>query len=345
MVVDTNQLHVVIGATGGTGSTLVRVLAGSGARVRAVSRGSRIELPVGVEAAQGDALDTERMRAVCRGASVVYICVNPPFAHWNTLFPQVMDSFIAAVGSIEATLVFADDTWMYGPAIGPLTEDHPQCPAGALGVLRGRLAATLLDAHRRGVVRAVIGRASELYGPHVESLLGANLFGAALAGNRMFWPGNLDSPLNPTFIDDFARGLITLGTHQEALGQVWHIPTDTPTTGRAFVQMLVEETGTDSNVSSLSRTLVQMLGLVWPVARQGAELMYQFDRPYIVDAGKYRRVFGATPTPYREGIRQTVAWHRQRLTSENARPTRNWWRTMWSYGTSTQVHSKRKRPW
>src|SRR3712207_4508173 len=57
MAMDTNQLHVVIGATGGTGSALVRALVARGERVRAVSRGPLGALPASVEAVQGDAMD------------------------------------------------------------------------------------------------------------------------------------------------------------------------------------------------------------------------------------------------------------------------------------------------
>jgi nucleoside-diphosphate-sugar epimerase len=339
---NTKQLHVVVGATGGTGSALVRTLAGDGARVRAVSRNFPEGLPAGVEFVKGDALDVDSMCEVCQDAHVVYNCVNPPFARWHVLFPQVMDNLIIAAGRAGATLVFADDTWMYGPPTGPITEEHPQQPAGALGVLRAILAANLLDAHRQGKVRAVIGRASELYGPGVESLLGANLFECALAGNRIFWPGSLDSPLNPTYIDDFARGLVTLGTHDESLGHVWHIPTDTPITGREFVQLLVAETGTQSSVTALNRTFVKLLALVWPVARQGAELIYQFDKPYVVDSNKYRRAFGAAPTPYVDGIRQTLLWYRRRMASEETRDDNRWWKVVWRYSRSASSHSKKE---
>lgn len=335
-----NTLHVVVGATGGTGSALVQALARQGARVRAVSRGVSGALPASVESVQADALNIASIREACQGAQVVYNCVNPPFAQWHTLFPQVMDNLIAAAGHTGATLVFADDTWMYGPATAPLTEEHPQRPAGPLGALRGQLAATLLDAHRRGAVQAVIGRASELYGPAVESLLAANLFQAALASKRVFWPGALDSPLNPTFIDDFADGLITLGTRAEALGQVWHIPSNSAITGRAFTQLLAEETGTRFRVSALSRKYVALLALIWPVARQGAELIYQFDTPYVVDSSKYQRTFGSTATPYREGIRRTVAWYRQTLESTSTQPDGNWWRRTWRIGSQALKQAK-----
>jgi nucleoside-diphosphate-sugar epimerase len=281
---------------------------------------------------RGDATDPESMRAVTEGASVVYNCVNPPFAQWRVLFPRVNDALIAAASGTGATLVFADDTWMYGPPLGPLTEDHPIRPAGEKGAIRAELAARLLDAHRRGTVRAVIGRASELYGPHVESLLGANLFRAALTGGRAMWPGSLDSPLNPSFIDDFAGVLIQLGTSEEALGQVWHIPTAEPITGRAFTRLLFEEAGAPLKVSVISRPLVQLLKLLWPVAREGAELIYQFEAPYVVDASKYRQAFGDGSTSYREGIRLTLAWYRRVLGEQRAHQQRAWWQEVWRYG-------------
>lgn len=80
-------------------------------------------------------------------------------------------------------------------------------------MLRAWLADMLLAAHNKGQVQAVIGRGGELYGPLVESVLGQNVFGAAVSGKRALWFGNLDLPLTPLFIDDFARGLITLAEH------------------------------------------------------------------------------------------------------------------------------------
>ena len=60
----------------------------------------------------------------------------------------------------------------------------------------------------------------------------------------------------------------------------------------------------------MSSTLVRTLGLVWPLAREGAEMVYQFERPFVVDGSKYGRAFGGyEATPYRKGIRQTIDWY------------------------------------
>jgi len=46
--------------------------------------------------------------------------------------------------------------------------------------------------------------------------------------------------------------------------------------------------------------------------REVKEVLYEFERPFVVDHGKYERVFGSNPTPHREGIERTLQWFRQR---------------------------------
>ena len=50
---DADRTHVVVGASGGTGSALVRELVGRGRRVRAVNRSGRLAVPEGVEVVAG----------------------------------------------------------------------------------------------------------------------------------------------------------------------------------------------------------------------------------------------------------------------------------------------------
>ncbi len=316
-----NELHVVIGASGGTGSAIVRELVARGKQVRGVNRSGHANFPFNIEILKADATDPTHMREVCQGATVVYNCVNPPFTQWTELFPAVMEATIAGAAAANTKYVFADDTWMYGKVNGPMTEDLPCRPASNKGVLRAWLAEMLLAAHSKGQVQAVIGRGGELYGPLVESVLGQNLFGAALSGKRAMWFGNLALPLTPLFIDDFARGLITLAEHDEAIGQVWHIPTAEPITGREFVRLVFGEVGRVPRVIACSSRVVKALGLFWPLAREGAEMIYQFEQPFIIDSSKYQSAFGkATVTSYQEGILQTLDWYRTQTQSRSNEP-------------------------
>lgn len=114
-----------------------------------------------------------------------------------------------------------------------------------------------------------------------------------------------------------------LGEREEALGEVWHVPTAEPTTGRQLVRMIFEECGEDAKVGAVGSRVARALGLFWPLAREGAEIVYQFERPFVVDSGKYARTFGqGEATPYREGIGRTVDWYRRSLRVGTARKGR-----------------------
>ena len=307
---DANKPHVVIGASGGTGGALVRELTRRGRQVRAVNRSGRLSAPPGVEVLAGDATDPERMREVCRGAAVVYNAVNVPFLQWRESFPAAVDGVLAGSGAAGARMVFVDDTWMYGRVEGPMTEDLPYRPVSNKGVLRAWLAERVLAAHARGEVRTVIGRAPELYGPGVESVLGRNVFSPPLTHGRGLWVGDMDQPLGPMFIDDFAFGLAELGEHDEALGRTWHLPTPAPTTARQFLAEVAAQARRPVNALRLGDSATRALGLAWPVAREGAEMLYQFRQPHSVDSTAYRSTIGpGRVTGYREGIAHTLRWY------------------------------------
>lgn len=308
---DVSKVHVVIGASGATGGALVRELARRGHSVRAVNQGGNAQVPDGVEVLAGDATDAARMREVCADAEVVYNAVNPPFATWRETFPAAVDGVLAGAQAAGARMVFVDDTWMYGRLNGPMTEDLPSRPVSDRGVLRAWLADKVLAAHAAGRVRTVIGRAPELYGPAVESLLGRTIFGSAVAGRPAVWGGELDQPLTPMFVDDFAHGLANLGESDEALGRVWHVPTPAPTTARQFFALVSAATGRQLRVVRVGERAVRAVGTVWPIARDGAQMLYQFGQPHVVDSSRYTEVFGAGQvTSYEDGVRRTVNWYR-----------------------------------
>lgn len=302
-------MHVVVGASGGTGSALVAELLRRGLPVRAINRSGKGEMPDGVELVAADAADARRMLEVCADAVAVYHCVNPPFDGWRRVFPEVNRSLIEAAGAAGATLVFADDTWMYGQVDGPMTEDLPYRPVSNLGVLRAWLAEMLLAAHSRGQVQVAIGRAGELYGPNVESVLAHNVFGQAARGHRVFWPGDPDLPITPTYIGDFARGLATVAGDPAAWGEVWHVPSGPPTTGREFTAAIGDLLGKPVKLTSISSRAATPLKLISAVVRQGAELLYQFEQPFIVDSSKFDTKFGDSATSYAQGISATLDWY------------------------------------
>ena len=190
-----------------------------------------------------------------------------------------------------------------------MTEDLPPIATTRKGRLRARLAQTLLDAHQAGSVQAVIGRASDYYGLGVvNSIAGERLFPAVLSGKKAMWAGSLDQPHSLTFIDDFARVLVTLGEQEQALGEVWHAPPAEPLTGRQFITLAFAVAGHPPRVGAYSPLMIRLAGLFDPMVRELGELAYEFEAPFVLDGSKYTRAFGGAPTPHEAAIRATLDW-------------------------------------
>ncbi len=312
-----SHLQVVLGATGGIGQALVQALAAQGVQVRAVNRSGRALVPASVEVMAADLTNRESTHAACQGATIVYHCAGLPYDQWATYMPVMLDNVIAAVSATGATLVYTDNCYMYAPTSQPLTEDSLQAPISRKGKLRKHLAETILAAHAQGQIRATIGRAPDFYGPGVRtSFVGEQFFTAVVAGKRVPWLGKLDVPHALSFVEDAARGLIVLGTHEQALGQVWHIPTAQALTGRQYIALASEAAGVPAKPLAVPALMLRTLGLTIPVLRESVELLYEFNEPLLFDGSKYTHAFGGMPAPHQEALRRTVAWYRQQASEE-----------------------------
>lgn len=302
-------LHVVFGAGGGAGSAVVRALAEQGRRTRAITHSAPPSLPGGVEHVRADALDAKAVATAARDAAVIYHCVNTPYETWPDTLPGILDNIIAAAAASDATLVYCDNLYMYGAPAGPLTEDTPQRPAGPKGRLRADLAERLFDAHSRGTVRAVSGRASDFFGPGASNTIAGQLvFPAARAGRRAYWLGSLDEPHSLNFVDDVGRQLVTLGTDERSPGAVWHLPAPPAITGRAFIEKVFEHVGKQPKMGRLPHGLMRLAGLFSRRMREIAGVVYQFEQPFVIDGARFVETFGeAECTSIDRGIELTLA--------------------------------------
>jgi nucleoside-diphosphate-sugar epimerase len=306
--------RVVLGASGGTGSAVVRDLAARGLPVRAVTRGGTADVPDGVEQVAADIGTTEGARRACEGAAVVYHCAQPGYTKWPELFPPMTQAILDGASAAGAKLVFADGLYVYGPPDGPMTEQTPQRAQGKKGRTRIEMADAVLGAHADGRLRVTIGRSSDDYGPRGPgSTVGENLINPALRGKRARWLGSLDQPHTLNYLEDMARALVTLGERDEADGQVWHLPAAEPLTGRQFLTLVFEAAGYPPKIGVASRPMIRIAGLFNPLMRELNETLYQFERPFVSDASKFQRAFGPLqPTPHAEAVNRTVEWFRRR---------------------------------
>src|SRR5262249_50597374 len=155
----------------------------------------------------------------------------------------------------------------------------PFRPTTRKGRVRAQMAEDLMAAHQAGIVRATSGRASDFYGPEAgaQGIFGDRIIPPLLAGKSVSVLGKLDVPHTYTFVPDFAKGLVVLGEHDEALGQSWHIPNAPTLTTRQMLTLFFEQVRLPPKIRAVPDLVVRMLGLINPLVREVAEMLYEFN--------------------------------------------------------------------
>jgi nucleoside-diphosphate-sugar epimerase len=306
--------HVVLG-TGAIGRAVMEDLLKRGESVRMVNRSGKMdEVPVGVEVIASDLYDPANVRAVTRGARVVYQAAQPHYNQWPEKFPLLQKSIIDGLTGSNAKLVLVENLYMYGDTGGkPMTEDTPYTAHTRKGRTRAEISRAAFRAHQEGRVRVTSARGGNFFGPWgTDSTMGARAFYPLLHGKPAQLIGRTDLPHTHTYVNDFGRALVILGERAEADGRAWHVPNDQPKmTQGELVRMFAEEAGVEPKISSMGKLMMTIGGLFIPEAKETVEMMYEFDKAFIVDSSKFEKTFGMKATPIREAIRETVYWYKR----------------------------------
>jgi nucleoside-diphosphate-sugar epimerase len=270
-------------------------------------------LPEGVEVRTVDASDPAQARAAAEGATTVVQALNPPYHRWHELFPALQEAVLAAAEAAGARYVSIDNLYMLD-ASRPIDEASRVAPTSTKGALRQRMAEEVLAAHERGAVRAAVLRSADYYGPGVTgSAWGERVFAPLVAGKAAQVTGRLDVTHSVAYIEDVGRAAALLATRDEALGLVWIAPHAPAATANEMVAMAAEAADVAPKASGMGPFMMRLGGLFVPEARASVEMMYQFLKPFVVDAHTFERTFGLTATPLREGLARTVAWYRAKM--------------------------------
>jgi nucleoside-diphosphate-sugar epimerase len=308
--------HVVLG-TGAIGRAVMEELLKRGESVRIVNRSGKMdEVPAGVEVIASDLYDPANVRVVTRGAEVVYQAAQPEYNQWPEKFPLLQKSILDGLTGSNAKLVLVENLYMYGDTDGkPMTEDTPYRAHTRKGRTRAEISRAAFEAHQEGRVRVTSARGGNFFGPWgTDSTMGARAFYPLLRGKPAQLIGRTDLPHTHTYLNDFGKALVILGERDEADGQAWHVPNDQPTmTQGELVRLFAEESAVEPKVSSMGKLMMSIGGLFIAEAKETVEMMYEFEKPFIVDSGKFEKTFGMKATPMREAIRETVHWYKNHM--------------------------------
>lgn len=304
-----SELHVIFG-TGALGKWTARELVKQGKQVRMVSHSGKADprIPKGVEIVAGDAYDTKHNIEITKGVTAVYQCAQPQYHEWAEKFPPMQKAILDAVSANGAKFIVGDNLYMYGDTNGqPIREDLPYQPHTKKGKVRAEMAKVVMEAHRSGQVSAAIGRASNFFGPD-DTAVTDYAIRPALAGKSINLLGKTNQPHTFSYVADFGKLLATLGTREEALGQVWFTPSPAPITQIELVKIMEEVLGQKVKFMAAGKMMMSFLGFFIPAMRESVEMLYEWDKPFIMDSSKAEKAFGWQGTSLKDALRATIEW-------------------------------------
>ncbi|MGY0235266.1 NAD-dependent epimerase/dehydratase family protein [Longispora urticae] len=286
-------MHVILGA-GAVGTAVATQLAARGEQVRVLSRrGAGPEHPA-VERVAADATDTARLNALTADATVLYNCANPEYHRWLTDWPPIAAALLTAAERSGAVLATTGNLYGYGPVTGPITPETPLAATHPKLHLRAQMWRDALALHEAGRIRATEVRGSDYL--EANSIF-TYLAGPVRAGKRVQSPVPVDVPHSWTSITDVARTLIAAAGDERGWGRAWLVPSNPPMTVRDLTNRFATVVGApEPTVSALPYPVLWTMGVFNTMARELRTTLYQFEKPFVLDASLTERTFGITPS-------------------------------------------------
>ncbi len=310
----TDNLHVVLGASGGAGNAIVTALNDRGHHVRAVNRRGDAPVPHGVERLAADITTAHGAATAVTGAAVVYMAAQPAYHRWAEEFPAMLETVIDATAQAGAKLVMVDNLYMYAPNGSVMTEQSAESGGTKKGDVRVRLTEMLRDAHDSGRLPVAVGRASDYFGPDADnSAITALAIAPGAAGKTIRWMGRLDRRHSAAYLPDIGRAFAILGEESKADGETWILPHGPAPTGSEFLAAVNAALPTPATTGTVSRGMLRLAAPFHKVSRESLETLYQWTEDFVADDAKFQRVFGPfETTPLEEAVATTVERYGQR---------------------------------
>ncbi len=305
---------LVLGATGGIGGEVARLLVARGWKVKALHRAPEkvARSGDGMQWLSGDAMERDDVVNAAQGVQLIVHAVNPPgYRNWGALVLPMLDNTVAAARSSGARILLPGTVYNYGPDAFPhLNEDSPPHPVTRKGAIRVELEARLKAAALDGV-RSLVVRAGDFFGPK--------------AGNSWFSQGLVKpgAPIgaitNPSargvghqwaYLPDVAETMVLLVERGDALPDFacYQMNGHWDADGTQMVAAIARAAG---KPGLKARTFPWWtLALAWPfvpVLRELREMRYLWRQPIRMSNARLLAALGSEPhTPLDEAVRRTL---------------------------------------
>ena len=312
----TDRTALVLGATGGIGGEVARLLVTRGWKVRALHRDpERLSAPLqgsGLIWERGDAMVASDVASAMDNASVIIHAVNPPgYRNWGQLVLPMLDNTIAAARVSRARIVLPGTIYNYGPDTFPdLHETSPQSPVTAKGRIRAEMERRLHAAAMAGA-HVLVVRAGDFFGPRA----GNNWFSQGLVKpgkpvTVITYPGRSGVGHQWAYLPDVAETMALLLETSKMVDDfvVFQMEGQWDDDGTRMIEAIRRAAGNPNiKVRKTPWKMMQVLMPFVPLFRELVELRYLWNVPIRMDNKRLKAVLGAEPhTPLDIAVRNTL---------------------------------------
>ncbi|MED4452409.1 SDR family NAD(P)-dependent oxidoreductase [Metabacillus fastidiosus] len=305
---------LVLGASGGMGYSIVKELSGRGIKVVAFARTKEkleklFQDDSNVTIQTGDIFkETDLIQAV-KGVDIVFQSANIPYSQWERKLALFMSNIIKACKIQSAKLAIVDNIYAYGrhPEV-KIPEEAEKNPH----TKKGKIRLEIENLVKNSDVEAVICHFPDFYGPNANNAILHFTLQDIMKGKKARFVGDQTIEREYIFTPDGAKAIVNLAMMEEAYGENWNIRGDGVITGKEIINMIRKYTNYEKNVSTVTKTMVKMIGIFNADMREVVEMFYLNEEPVVLSSEKYERKIGPLPcTPYEEGLRQTIEFMRR----------------------------------
>ena len=317
---------LITGATGQVGNAIARRLAADGVEVRALVRSperARV-LPDGVQPVFGDVTDAASLREALDGAATVYHAAGIPeqwrkdtseFARVNVEGTRNVVEAALGAGVERFVYTSTDDVLVQGPGEpfdeSALSPNPPATPYQHSKQEADRIVTAALD---RGLP-AVFLHPAGVYGPAPFLVKGLNDLLMELAKRKT--PALLPGGMAVAYSEDVADGHVRAAAHAEVgsrylLAESFQSLTDIARAVAAAEPSAkvprVMPLPVARAVSAAGEGVARVTGRPPLISRSVLHFLERGSQP---SGARARSELGWTPTPFRTGVEQTLAYFRQ----------------------------------
>ena len=319
---------LITGATGFTGGHLCERLTREGHRVRALVRDENRCSDLrhwGVEIVRGDLRDSASLTRAIHGIDTVYH-IAALFRQENVSRKEMWANNVQGTKNIlDAAVKAGVQRFVHCSTIGvhgdiknpPANEESPYAPGDYYQESKTAAEKITLQYMKDGKLPVVVFRPGGIYGPRDLRFL--KLIRPIKSG-RFVMLGSGEVVYQMIYIDDLVDGIMLCGTKRDAVGRIYILTGDEPSTLNQLVGVIAEVLGVRPPrlrfpvtpvylAGFLCELLCKPLGINPPLYRRRVDF---FRKTRSFDISKAKNELGFHPkTDLRLGIKRTADWYRE----------------------------------